>query len=114
MRTYVGNDGGDLHLIGVGTLQVAEMGFRSLFAHRYTTVNTLVMMVNWTVATMAYYGLSLNSVNLSGDIYVNFVLTALIEIPSYVFCVMVTFFLHSSIAAKICISVRTTTMITPR
>jgi len=32
---------------------------------------------------MCYYGLSMSSVNLSGNIYVNFILSAVIEIPSY-------------------------------
>ena len=41
------------------------------------------------VATMCYYGLSMNSVNLAGNTYVNFVLSAFIEIPSYIFCILV-------------------------
>jgi OCT family organic cation transporter-like MFS transporter 4/5 len=33
----------------------------------------------------AYYGLSLNSGNLSGDIYTNYLVTGLIEIPAYTY-----------------------------
>jgi hypothetical protein len=33
---------------------------------------------------MCYYGLAMSSVNLSGNIYTNFILSALIEIPSFV------------------------------
>lgn len=51
---------------------------------------TMIMFLNWLTATMSYYGLSLLSVNLTGDIYVNFVLSAVIEIPSYIFCVLVS------------------------
>ena len=47
------------------------------------------MFLNWMTATMGYYGLSLISVHLTDDIYVNFVLFAVIEIPSYIFCVLV-------------------------
>ena len=47
------------------------------------------MFVNWLVATMCYYGLSMGSVNLSGNTYVNFILSAVIEIPSYLFCILV-------------------------
>ena len=47
------------------------------------------MFINWIAATMGTYGLGFNSVNLGGDIYVTFVLTAFIEIPSYIFLVLV-------------------------
>ena len=50
---------------------------------------SLIMFLNWMTATMGYYGLSLISVHLTDDIYVNFVLFAVIEIPSYIFCVLV-------------------------
>ena len=46
------------------------------------------MSINWIVSTMCWYGLSLNSVNLPGNIYVSFVLSALIEIPSYIFVML--------------------------
>ena len=38
--------------------------------------------------SLTYYGLSLNSVNLGGNEYLSFTLSGLIEIPSYVFCVL--------------------------
>lgn len=38
---------------------------------------------------MCYYGLSMNSVNLAGNTYGNFILSAFIEIPSYIFCILV-------------------------
>ncbi|XP_046978850.1 solute carrier family 22 member 3-like [Vanessa cardui] len=39
--------------------------------------------VYWIATTFIYYGLSINSVSLSGNMYLNYVLTALIEIPGY-------------------------------
>ncbi|XP_059085438.1 organic cation transporter protein-like isoform X2 [Tigriopus californicus] len=66
-----------------------NLGVWSLFSGWIVTKVTLIMFINWIVATMAFYGLSLNSVNLGGDIYVNFILSALIEIPSYIFVVLV-------------------------
>ena len=68
--------------------QTKQLGFASLFSRWYVAKNTIIMFVNWIVTTMCYYGLSLNSVNLVGDTYVNFVLSAAIEIPSYIFCVL--------------------------
>lgn len=41
----------------------------------------------WITVTFIYYGLSINSVSLAGNSYVNYILTALIEIPGY--CVSV-------------------------
>ncbi|XP_023945421.2 organic cation transporter protein-like [Bicyclus anynana] len=39
--------------------------------------------VYWIATTFIYYGLSINSVSLSGNMYLNYVLTCLIEIPGY-------------------------------
>lgn len=46
------------------------------------------MVINWIVATLSYYGLSL-SASLSNDVFTTFTVTALMEIPSYLFCIMV-------------------------
>ena len=51
-------------------------------------VNSSVMFVNWIVVNMAYYGLSLGAANLSEDVFLSFLLNSLIEIPSYVLCVV--------------------------
>lgn len=37
----------------------------------------------WMTTTFIYYGLSINSVSLTGNIHLNFILTALIEIPGF-------------------------------
>ncbi|KAK7072770.1 hypothetical protein SK128_009598 [Halocaridina rubra] len=50
---------------------------------------SLNMFFCWAVCTLVYYGLSSNSGNLGGNLYVNFILTMLIEIPSYVFSYLV-------------------------
>ncbi|XP_064117450.1 organic cation transporter protein-like isoform X1 [Macrobrachium nipponense] len=47
------------------------------------------MFFCWAVCTLVYYGLSSNSGNLGGNIFVNFILTMLIEIPSYIFSYLV-------------------------
>ena len=66
-----------------------QLGFLHLFKGRKVTTYTLVMFLNWMVATLVYYALSLNSVNLAGNTYINFALSAFVEIPSYIFCVLV-------------------------
>ena len=67
-----------------------EIGVFSLFKNFVMAKITVAMFLNWITANMVYYGLQLSSVNLSDDIYVNFMLLALIEIPSYIFCILVS------------------------
>ena len=43
----------------------------------------------WFSVTMCYYGLGFASTSLSGNPYSNFFLSVLIEIPGYVFCILV-------------------------
>ena len=61
----------------------------SLFNKWYMAKISSIMIFNWLTATIGYYALGFFSVKLAGDIYTNFILTALIEIPSYIFCVLV-------------------------
>ncbi|XP_063534524.1 organic cation transporter protein-like isoform X1 [Cydia strobilella] len=42
----------------------------------------------WITVTFIYYGLSINSVSLAGNQYVNFMLTSLVEIPGYALSVL--------------------------
>ena len=43
---------------------------------------------NWIVVTIGYYGISLGIGNIGSDIFINFLLVSLIEIPSYVFATL--------------------------
>ncbi|XP_053651819.2 organic cation transporter protein [Cherax quadricarinatus] len=47
------------------------------------------MFFCWTVCTLLYYGLSYNSNSLAGNIFVNFIATMLVEVPSYIFTYLV-------------------------
>merc|ERR1711931_158277 len=47
------------------------------------------MCFQWFSVTMCYYGLSFASTSLSGDAYSNFFLNVLVEIPGYIFCILV-------------------------
>ncbi|XP_049872645.1 organic cation transporter protein-like [Pectinophora gossypiella] len=42
----------------------------------------------WITTTFTYYGLSINSVSLAGNMYINYILTALVEIPGYALSVL--------------------------
>lgn len=42
----------------------------------------------WITVTFIYYGLSINSVSLGGNKYLNYVLTSLVELPGYCISIM--------------------------
>ena len=57
-----------------------------MFTSKVLVVRSLVIFFNWLVASLVYYGLSLNVGSLSGDIYLNFFLNALVELAAYIAC----------------------------
>ncbi|XP_031572944.1 solute carrier family 22 member 15-like [Actinia tenebrosa] len=67
----------------------SSKGIISIFMHRTTCLITLNLCLSFFVNSLVYYGLSLNVKNLGGSLHVNFILSALVEFPSYV----ISFFL---------------------
>ncbi|RUS86172.1 hypothetical protein EGW08_006066 [Elysia chlorotica] len=59
-----------------------------MLTHPVLLARSLIVFFNWLVASMVYYGLSLNAEALSGDIYLNFFLLAVVELASYVVCLV--------------------------
>ncbi|XP_056017071.1 organic cation transporter protein-like [Ostrea edulis] len=55
-----------------------------LFSDRRLGVRTIIIFYNWMVASMVFYGLSLNTGILYGDYYMNFLLVVLVEFPGHV------------------------------
>jgi len=55
-----------------------------LISSKGLALTTAILSLNWLVVDFCYYGLSLHSVNLGGDIFVNFVLSAAVEVPAVV------------------------------
>ncbi|XP_069129266.1 organic cation transporter protein-like isoform X2 [Argopecten irradians] len=53
-----------------------------LFSSRVLLLRTLVILFNWGIVAMIYYGLSLNAGNLGGNFYLNMFLSGLVEIPA--------------------------------
>ncbi|XP_064619627.1 organic cation transporter protein-like [Lineus longissimus] len=49
---------------------------------------TAIVCLNWGAIAMGYYGLSLNSGNMVGDIFVNFLISGAIEIPAGIFALV--------------------------
>eukprot|EP00092_Neocalanus_flemingeri_P041716 GFUD01045437.1.p1 GENE.GFUD01045437.1~~GFUD01045437.1.p1 ORF type:complete len:591 (+),score=155.94 GFUD01045437.1:56-1828(+) len=60
-----------------------------LFRPTKMALRTINMCFQWFSVTMCYYGLSFASTSLSGDAFSNFFLSVCIEIPGYIFCILV-------------------------
>eukprot|EP00095_Tigriopus_kingsejongensis_P003585 maker-scaffold140_size315649-snap-gene-2.27 protein:Tk03585 transcript:maker-scaffold140_size315649-snap-gene-2.27-mRNA-1 annotation:"solute carrier family 22 member 6-a-like" len=54
-----------------------------LFRYPVLRAKMSVLLGNWLVIAMTYYGLSLNSGQFGGNIFINYVITGLVEIPAY-------------------------------
>merc|ERR1712223_725684 len=63
--------------------------FLDLFRPRLMLFRSTNMFYQWFSVTMWYYGLSFASVSLLGDPYTNAALSYFIEIPGYIFCILV-------------------------
>ncbi|KAL5011131.1 hypothetical protein ScPMuIL_013436 [Solemya velum] len=59
-----------------------------MFTSPVLVVRTLVIYFNWCVVSMVYYGLMLNVGSLGGDIYVNSVISAAMEVIAYALCLL--------------------------
>ncbi|XP_054167878.1 organic cation transporter protein-like [Oppia nitens] len=49
--------------------------------------NTLILYFSWFVNALIYYGLSLNTNNLGGNPFINFLLAGAVEFPAYALCI---------------------------
>ena len=57
-----------------------ELGFKDLFSSKDILIITIVMFFNWPIITMGYFGLGLSMTQLGGNIFVDFILGALVEV----------------------------------
>ena len=56
--------------------------FKMLVSSWYLLRSTLIIWCCWMTLSGAYYGLSLNTKNMGGDIYLNYLIISLVEIPA--------------------------------
>ncbi|XP_015509581.2 uncharacterized protein LOC107216806 [Neodiprion lecontei] len=59
---------------------------RQVLRERVLLLRLMACAFGWITNTLVYYGLSLQSVTVAGDQYVNFILVALVEIPGNLAC----------------------------
>ena len=71
-------------------VKAKPIGMSSLIACQALRGRLLVMGLNWVVATLAFYGLSLNA-GIGSDVFSGFSLSACMEIPAYILAAVVSF-----------------------
>ena len=65
-----------------------ELSVKSFFTQKILMKNIIIVCTNCLVATLCYYGITFNSVNLGGlDIYLSFALSGVMEIGGVVFII---------------------------
>jgi OCT family organic cation transporter-like MFS transporter 4/5 len=67
--------------------KVEQASVFDLFKHKQLAIMTLIVWFTWLVDSMTYYGLSYNTSSLPGNVYVNFIVSGLVELPAYVICI---------------------------
>ncbi|XP_076469616.1 organic cation transporter protein-like [Babylonia areolata] len=55
--------------------------------HPRLMVKYLFVVYNWFVSSLTFYGLNMNIGTLSGSVYLNFLLSGVVELVSYVLCI---------------------------
>ncbi|XP_036607868.1 solute carrier family 22 member 4 isoform X2 [Trichosurus vulpecula] len=73
-----------LELRELTPLQQQKVYILDLFRTRHIAVITIMSLMLWMLVSVGYFGLSLNTPNLHGDVYLNCFLSAAIEVPAYV------------------------------
>ncbi|XP_076278344.1 organic cation transporter [Lasioglossum baleicum] len=58
-----------------------------LFRYPNLRRKSVLLFFNWLVNSGTYYGLSWHVTNLSGNVYINFLISGLVEIPAYTFLI---------------------------
>ncbi|XP_068127105.1 solute carrier family 22 member 15 [Hyperolius riggenbachi] len=65
---------------------IQESNVCTVYRHAVLRRRTLVMMWVWFVCSLVYYGLTLTSGELGGDLYLGLALSGLAELPAYPIC----------------------------
>lgn len=77
----------------LGIEDTGETEKRDPLVKVFKSVPLLLRFINccfcWITCTFLFYGLTLNSVSLAGNSYLDFILTSLVEVPAYFACYFV-------------------------
>jgi len=64
-----------------------DLGVKDMFSRELRLIS-LVLFLVWPITTMAYYGITFSFVNLSDDLFINFIVGSLIEIPANILVIL--------------------------
>ncbi|XP_064635336.1 organic cation transporter protein-like isoform X2 [Lineus longissimus] len=81
---------------------VKEESLIHLAKSRTCMIRLFILILNWVAISTAFYGLALNSGNLSGDLYINYLVMSLIEVPAYLFALLAPYKLGRKIPHTFC------------
>ncbi|XP_045194844.2 organic cation transporter protein-like [Mercenaria mercenaria] len=61
----------------------------NLFSSRVLAIRTILIFIIWLTVCLSYYGLTFNVSDFGSDLYLNFMLQALVEIPAIALCLLI-------------------------
>ncbi|XP_053401994.1 organic cation transporter protein-like [Mercenaria mercenaria] len=61
----------------------------NLFSSRVLGIRTVLIFTIWLVVCLGYYGLAFNIGDLGSDLYLNFMLQSLVELPANILCLLI-------------------------
>ena len=67
----------------------SELKWYDCLTHETLRKRTWIMMVNWGIVALVYYGIGMSTTQLGGDIFLNFILAAVGEILGYCYNIAV-------------------------
>ena len=63
-----------------------------MFTDKSIRLRSFIMMFNWGMVALVYYGIGMSMTQLGGDIFINFILAAVGEILGYIYNICVADF----------------------
>ncbi|KAF5282997.1 hypothetical protein FQA39_LY04868 [Lamprigera yunnana] len=77
--------------------ETTKIPLRTLFKSFTLTIRCILCSLLWIISLFIYYGLTVTSTTLSGHRYLNYVLTAMIELPAYI----ISFFIIDKLGRRV-------------
>ncbi|CAH1796652.1 unnamed protein product [Owenia fusiformis] len=71
-----------------GVEEVKRYTIVDVFRHPKLRMYCLIMCYLWLVSSLVYYGLSLSTSALAGNMYLNFFISGAVEVPAYILCII--------------------------
>merc|ERR1719474_2168504 len=60
-----------------------EASILDLFRRKNMRIKTGILYLNWFANALSYFGLTMNTGDLGGDVHINFIISGFLEIPAY-------------------------------